>query len=66
MIRPAQERLYGRRYREIAPAPEEQELRPFAAAEAVALGLGGVSLMARIQGLTHPGGHAVRPMLGAL
>jgi hypothetical protein len=52
MIRAAQERAIRKRYREIALVLDEQGRRRFAAAEALALGRGGVSLMARITGLT--------------
>lgn len=54
MIRAAQERAIRKRYREVAPVLDEQGRRRFAAAEALALGRGGVSLMARITGLTRP------------
>jgi len=52
MIRAAQERAVRKRYREVAPVLDEQGRRRFAAAEALSLGRGGVSLMARITGLT--------------
>ena len=54
MIRAAQERAIRKRYREVAPVLDEQGRRRFAAAEALALGRGGVSLLARITGLTRP------------
>src|SRR5262249_10315041 len=54
MIRAAQERAIRKRYREVAPVLDEQGRRRFAAAEALALGRGGVSLMARITGLARP------------
>lgn len=54
MIRAAQERAIRKRYKEVAPVLDEQGRRRFAAAEALALGRGGVSLMARITGLTRP------------
>jgi hypothetical protein len=54
MIRVAQERAIRKRYKEVAPVLDEQGRRRFAAAEALALGRGGVSLMARITGLTRP------------
>jgi Rhodopirellula transposase DDE domain len=54
MIRAAQERAIRKRYGELAPALDEQGRRRFAASEALALGRGGVSLMARITGLTRP------------
>src|SRR5215510_7926539 len=47
MIRAAQERAIRKRYKEVAPVLDEQGRRRFAAAEALALGRGGVSLMAR-------------------
>jgi hypothetical protein len=52
MIRAAQARAAGRRYREMASVLNEQSRRRFAAVEAHALGHGGVSLMARITGLS--------------
>ena len=51
MIGAGQERAARKRYREMAPALNEQSRRRFAALEARALGRGGVSLMARISGL---------------
>jgi hypothetical protein len=51
MIRAAQGRAIRKRYKEVAPVLDEQGRRRFAAAEAQALGRGGVSLMARITGL---------------
>jgi DNA-binding phage protein len=54
MIRAAQERAIRKRYRELAPVLDEQGRRRFAASEALALGSGGVSLMARITGLSRP------------
>jgi hypothetical protein len=54
MIRAAQERAIRKRYKEVAPVLDEQGRRRFAAAEALALGRGGVSLMARITGLARP------------
>ena len=54
MIRATQERAIRRRYRELAPVLDEQGRRRFAASEALALGRGGVSLMARITGLSRP------------
>jgi hypothetical protein len=51
MIRAQQERAIRKRYKEVAPVLDEQGRRRFAAAEALALGRGGVSLMARITGL---------------
>src|SRR5262245_28267126 len=51
MIRAAQARAARKRYRQIAPVLNEQSRRRFVALEAQALGLGGVSLMARITGL---------------
>ena len=52
MIRSAQARAARQRYREMAPVLNEQSRRRFAALEARALGHGGVSLMARITGLS--------------
>src|SRR5215467_10358900 len=52
MIRAAQERAARKRHKEMAPVLDEQGRRRFAAIEALALGRGGVSLMARITGLT--------------
>ena len=54
MIRAAQERAIRKRYREVAFVLDEQGRRRFAAAEALALGRGGVSLMAQITGLSRP------------
>ena len=54
MIRAAQARAIRKRYKEVAPVLDEQGRRRFAAAEALALGRGGVSLMARITGLARP------------
>ena len=54
MIRAAQERAIRKRYKEVAPVLDEQGRRRFAAAEALALGRGDVSLMARITGLARP------------
>ena len=51
MIRTAQERAVRKRYKQMAPALDEQSRRRFAASEALALGHGGVSLLARITGL---------------
>src|SRR5262252_6256712 len=51
MIRAAQERAARKRHKEMAPVLDEQGRRRFAAIEALALGRGGVSLMARITGL---------------
>jgi hypothetical protein len=51
MIRADQVRAAGKRYREMAPVLNEQSRRRFAALEALQLGRGGVSLMARISGL---------------
>jgi hypothetical protein len=51
MIRSAQARAAGKRYREMAPVLNEQSRRRFVALEAQALGHGGVSMMARISGL---------------
>ncbi len=51
MIRTAQARVIGKRYREMAPVLNEQSRRRFAAIEAKALGHGGVSLLARITGV---------------
>jgi len=51
MIRAAQVRAAGKRYRQIAPVLNEQSRRRFAALEAQRLGRGGVSVMARITGL---------------
>jgi Rhodopirellula transposase DDE domain len=52
MIRAAQMRAARKRYREMAPVLNEQSRRRFVALEARALGHGGVSLMARITGLS--------------
>jgi hypothetical protein len=52
MIRTAQARAARQRYREMAPVLDEQSRRRFAALEAQALGRGGISLMARITGLS--------------
>src|SRR5215469_2929253 len=52
MIRAAQVRAARKRYNEMAPVLNEQSRRRFAALEAQALGHGGVSLMARITGLS--------------
>src|SRR5215831_10346953 len=52
MIRAAQVRAARKRYNEMAPVLDEQSRRRFAALEAQALGRGGVSLMAKIAGLT--------------
>lgn len=52
MIRSAQARAARQRYREVAPVLNEQSRRRFAALEARAVGHGGVSLMARITGLS--------------
>src|ERR1700751_5136095 len=54
MIRAAQERAIRKRYKEVAPVLDEQGRRRFAAAEALALGRGGGSLIARITGLARP------------
>src|SRR5712691_7538240 len=51
MIRAAQARAARKRYREMAPVLNEQGRRRFVALEALSLGRGGVSLMARITGL---------------
>ena len=51
MIRAAQARAARKRYREMAPALNEQSRRRFVALEARTLGRGGVSLMTRISGL---------------
>jgi len=51
MIRGVQERAVRKRYKQMAPALDEQSRRRFAASEALALGHGGVSLLARITGL---------------
>ena len=51
MIRGAQGRAVRKRYKQMAPALDEQSRRRFAASEALALGHGGVSLLARITGL---------------
>jgi transposase len=51
MIRVAQQQAVRKRFRQMAPVLDEQSRRRFAAAEAQALGRGGVSLMARITGL---------------
>jgi Rhodopirellula transposase DDE domain len=52
MIRAAQMRAARKRYREMVPVLNEQSRRRFVALEARALGHGGVSLMARITGLS--------------
>ncbi len=52
MIEAAQVRAVRKRYKEMAPVLDEQSRRRFAAVEAQALGRGGVSLMARITGLS--------------
>jgi Rhodopirellula transposase DDE domain len=52
MIRSAQMHAARKRYREMAPVLNEQSRRRFVALEARALGHGGVSLMARITGLS--------------
>jgi hypothetical protein len=52
MIRAAQARAAWQRYREMAPVLDEQSRRRFAALEAQTLGRGGISLMARITGLS--------------
>ena len=52
MIRADQVRAARKRYREMAPVLNEQRRRRFAALEALQLSRGGVSLMARISGLT--------------
>jgi Rhodopirellula transposase DDE domain len=54
MIRAAQERSIRKRFRELGPVLDEQGRRRFAASEALALGRGGVSLLARITGLSRP------------
>jgi hypothetical protein len=51
MIRAAQEQAVRKRFKQMALVLDEQSRRRFAAAEAQALGRGGVSLMARITGL---------------
>lgn len=51
MIRAAQERVVRKRYRQMGAAPDEQSRRRFATSEALALGYGGVGLLARIAGL---------------
>jgi hypothetical protein len=51
MIRVAQQQAVRKRFRRMAPVLDEQSRRRFTAAEAQALGRGGVSLMARITGL---------------
>jgi hypothetical protein len=51
MIRADQVRAARKRYREMAPVLNEQSRRRFVALEALQLGRGGVSLMARISGL---------------
>jgi len=52
MIRTAQARAARKRYQEMAPVLDEQSRRRFVALEARALGRGGVSLMARMTGLS--------------
>ena len=52
MIRPEQARAARKRFKEMAPVLDEQSRRRFVALEAKLLGRGGVSLMARITGLT--------------
>jgi Rhodopirellula transposase DDE domain len=52
MIRAGQARVSRKRYLEMAPVLNEQSRRRFVALEARALGRGGVSLMARISGLS--------------
>jgi hypothetical protein len=52
MIRAAQVRAARQRYRQMASVLNEQSRRRFAALEAAALGHGGISLMARITGLS--------------
>jgi transposase len=54
MIRAAQERSIRKRFRELGPVLDEQGRRRFAASEALVLGRGGVSLLARITGLSRP------------
>jgi Rhodopirellula transposase DDE domain len=51
MIRADQVRAARKRYREMAPVLNEQSRRRFVALEALQLGRGGASLMARISGL---------------
>jgi hypothetical protein len=51
MIRADQVRAARKRYREMVPVLNEQSRRRFVALEALQLGRGGVSLMARISGL---------------
>jgi hypothetical protein len=52
MVRGGQARAARKRYLEMAPVLNEQGRRRFVALEVQALGRGGVSLMARISGLT--------------
>src|SRR5271157_2412286 len=52
MVDSAQARAARKRYKAMAPVLDEQSRRRFVALEAQALGRGGVSLMARITGLS--------------
>src|ERR1700739_647979 len=64
MIRAAQERAIGKRYKEVAPVLDELGRRRFAAAEALALGRGGASLLAAIPGRSRPGGAGSTALCG--